>query len=621
MFAAILRRACTAAVHDQCDGAKAIEALAPFKAPDNSSVWHDDRALLVHALHWNTPSSIYERSPELCPRTGRHIVSWARLDNREDLCAALQLENREQLSDPQIILAAYQRWSRACASHLEGDFSFVIYDPIARSVYCARDAMGAKPFYYCDTRDRFVAASSPAAIRVAPGVRVSLNRNWIALFAAGLNFADEETGYNEIIKLPPGHYLTIEGDGPITVTRYSEFDLEAPHANRRDRQWVDMYREVFDRAVDDRARSRYAIGAESSAGLDSASIVGRLVEILQHDLARFHTFSVVGHQREADLLEELARHCALVSTHRVVRPKMLELDAAVERACKVIGHPPEHSQPLLNTRFFEYCETFGIRTMMSGYGGDEIVTSQARHLIEELLERRAFGALAGELDRKSLPKLLRLIVSRAQGRSVADEAGRSLADRILAFSCISREFLEDSGLRVRIERWMAPERLATTLNEVAVKNPAFRHGRGGRLEASALIASTYGIEYRFPMFDRRLVQYFLSVPSIEKRKRTLGRYLHRRAVAGRVPDSIVWQPTKDMGPPLGGEFSLAALPKMAFCELPETLRDVFDPAAFDALQHFCVNEGAPQSERLIRGRYFFWQVQQLCDWIEDGSKQ
>ncbi len=69
-----------------------------------------------------------------------------------------------------------------------------------------------------------------------------------------------------------------------------------------------------------------------------------------------------------------------------------------------------------------------------------------------------------------------------------------------------------------------------------------------RLENCTLMAASYGIDYRWPLWDVRLVQQYLSTPSVEKvGPRGLGRYLHRRAIAGVVPQRVAWKPSKDMG--------------------------------------------------------------------------
>ncbi|MCW2791754.1 MAG: hypothetical protein JWO76_852, partial [Nocardioides sp.] len=53
-------------------------------------------------------------------------------------------------------------------------------------------------------------------------------------------------------------------------------------------------------------------------------------------------------------------------------------------------------------------------------------------------------------------------------------------------------------------------------------------------------------DYRWALLDRRLMQQWLSTPAIWKYAAGTGRYLHRRAISGVVPDKVAWKPTKDM---------------------------------------------------------------------------
>ncbi len=558
---------------------------------------------------------MHERTPEVCAKSGRIIASWVRLDNRAELCGVLGLDDHAALTDPQIILAAHERWPDDCARHLEGDFSFVIHDPANGATYCARDAIGAKPLFYSQPDDRFILGTSPAAIRAVQEGVPRYNREWIALFLAGLCFADDQTAFEDIAKLRPGHELLIAPHGGLTLRRFHDFELEAPHASKRDPKWVELYREAFHRAIDDRTRTQYLIGAESSGGLDSASIVAHLVRVLPHGLEDFQTFALVAHQREHDLLDELAAQCGIVHTRRSVRHESLRMDELVERARIAIGHPPEHGQPLLSAGFFEHCEQQGIRTVMSGFGGDEIVTGYANSLHDELFDRRDYPALLGEMEGHLPMRLARLAKWRMKGLPAVDVKMRQAAKARIAQTFLSRGYLQDTGLQQRIEDWMAPHLPDVTINQIAAMSPGFRQGRTARLDSSALFAATYGIEYRFPMFDCRLIQFFFSVPSIEKRSKSLGRYLHRRAVAGSIPDSIAWQPGKDLGPPLEGDFAIADLPVIAYGDLPVILQEMIDRTAFEALFEDGSALTDQNSPNFLLRRYMLWHLQQLLAWM------
>lgn len=615
MFACVLTRATRDAPHSFATSDALLTSLTPYAASDAQGQWSDDRILMVQALTWNTPTSRRETVPEQCARTGRVIISWVRLDNRDALCAALGLEDRDTLTDPQIILAAHGRWGTDCAKQLEGDFSFVIYDAASQTVFCARDSMGARPFYYVLTDEVFIAATSLPAVRAVIAPVSTISEKWLALFVANMNWAQTETAYEGANKLAPAHHMTVTREGAPEPSRYFEFDLTSPYATTRDPVWVDRYRDVFDRAVADRARSDYLVGAESSAGLDSSSIVAKLVEVLPHAKDDFHCFGMAQMGREPSLLLETAALCDVRHSHTLTRSKAFSFDDGFDRALRTIGHPPEHGQMLFHPSFFAMSEQFGIRTMVSGYGGDEIVTCFAAEMFDELHAHGAFATLYRELPGNSAQRLGRLAKRLWRGLPDPFESERRALGSKLAASCLRDDVLVDGGIAAQVEEWGDPDGLSHTMNTRTGLLPGFTNARAARLESSAIFAASHGVEYRWPLLDRRLIQQFFATPAIEKRHRDRSRYLHRRAMQGRIPDQILWQKTKDMGLHLGGRPNVADRIVSDFSDLPEGLRDLVDPKKYGMLIERSGGRGASALNMDLRATFGLWQVDQLAFWL------
>ena len=100
-------------------------------------------------LH-TTPESLYEKLPQQDDEAGLVITADARIDNRDELFDALGIPNpdRPTMPDSALILKAYRKWGQDCPNHLLGAFAFTIWDKKEQSLFCARDQMGFKPFYY-----------------------------------------------------------------------------------------------------------------------------------------------------------------------------------------------------------------------------------------------------------------------------------------------------------------------------------------------------------------------------------------------------------------------------------------------------------------------------------------
>ena len=128
------------------------------------------------------------------------------------------------------------------------------------------------------------------------------------------------------------------------------------------------------------------------------------------------------------------------------------------------------------------------------------------------------------------------------------------------YQLVRDELASDLGLRERHEENAALDGPYRRINDFVLRN-RLRSNISRRLEACTLVAASYGIDYRWPLLDARLVQQWLSTPSIEKANREHDRYLHRRAIDGVVVPKVAWSPVKEVGRPrLGGLSAPATIP-------------------------------------------------------------
>ncbi len=118
------------------------------RGPDDLGVWREQNVCLRHQMLHTTPESLNEKLPLVKGKLA--ITADARIDNREELIFALNLAGHPKvgISDSELILEAYGRWGESCPERLLGDFSFAIWDGRRGMLFCARDHMGVKPFYY-----------------------------------------------------------------------------------------------------------------------------------------------------------------------------------------------------------------------------------------------------------------------------------------------------------------------------------------------------------------------------------------------------------------------------------------------------------------------------------------
>ena len=149
-----------------------------------------------------------------------------RLDNRDDLISQLDLEHedRETLTDPSLILHAYQTWGTDCPSRLLGAFAFILWDPLNQKLFGARDHLGVKPFYYFQHRHYFAAASEIKALLRSPQISGDLDPIRLADLLTSQLKDQVRTSFQGILRLPGAHQFERTADGTLHIQRYWQLD-------------------------------------------------------------------------------------------------------------------------------------------------------------------------------------------------------------------------------------------------------------------------------------------------------------------------------------------------------------------------------------------------------------
>lgn len=544
-----------------------LSVLNSFGQAHVCGAWQDSRFLLAQTLIHNTPESYNEATPYHCPRSGLVVAAWARLDQRDALAAELGLDLAlSKLTDPMLILAAWQRWGTDCATHLQGDFSFAIVDPERQTLFLARDPVGVRPLYYRLGLDVCQFATTAAVFSRIDSWRAEPDRAWIARYLLPMGpLSRHSTAWRDVLKLEPGHWLMVSPERS-DLQRYHYFQDDAPFSLRRDERWVKEYRLVLERVIQDQMRSAHKLGVENSGGIDSATLTAFIARELGEPGERLTSFGFALFDQEPALILETSQVHRIVHNH-IFTQLPAKTDEDYTRSLAVLGFPGEHGTATLHIPFYRLCQNADIRTLYSGFGGDEVVTNPGYHLHCELLDRGDYLALLdvlpGTLPAQSL-RLLKAIATHHRCPTYSLPLRKAFLERwplqILQQHVVDEFALFEEGLESM--RYDAPYR---RINDFALSGRLYTGFVPTRLENCSLVAESYGIDYRWPLLDTRLIQQYLSTPSIEKfGPKAMGRYLHRRAIDGVVPHNVAWKPSKHMGYAGGrGEWHPAELGTLA----------------------------------------------------------
>ena len=493
--------------------------------------------------------------------SGLACAADARLDDRGALCDALAVPRplRASLADVELILRAFARWGEAAPAHLLGDYAFAVWDENRRTLFCARDHVGARPLYYAQPvrplaeGGCFVFASTVAAVLAAPGVSSAFDE---PVLTAQLGSARPDrrvrTCYRTVRRVPAGHCFVVapaiglggarRGIRLRTVRHWRPEEVPvAPPAS--DDAYAEQFLELFEQAV--RARLPGGpVGVHLSGGLDSSGVAVHAARALRaQGLPPPPAFSwqpapsgpqpKPAHAAEYGRIEAVCRQEGLRVFHCGPEPddvlQVLQLD----------GTLPGADVPLPEPVVVRRAKMLGVRVLLSGAGGDTCASFNGRGHWAGLLLRCRWRALAGEwraedsaawrlLVRTTLPLLhpaLPQLLSRWRGgRSVRDRwfVAPALASRAKP---LTRPLPREIGLRRAHLR--------------IVREAGFQFQ-----EQLCAFSAGAGIEYRFPLLDKRLLEFALSLPPEQFRRPAANRWIMRHALRHSLPPEVCWNPIK-----------------------------------------------------------------------------
>jgi asparagine synthase (glutamine-hydrolysing) len=537
-----------------------VDILA-HRGPDGAKIWSEGAIGLGHRMLWTTPESLLETLPLINQRGDCVITADARIDNREELIAALNLCDRafEKITDSQLILAAYDKWGENCPKHLLGDFAFAIWDKRQQTLLCARDHFGVRPFYYHHCPGRiFVFASEIKALFCSSEVPQRLNELRIGDYLEVMLEDKVITFYEDIFRLPPGHSLTVNRKG-LQLQHYWSLDPTRELRLSSDAEYAEAYREIFTEAVRCRLRSAFPVGSTLSGGLDSSSItcVGREL-LAQQGGQPLKTFSAVFDK--VSQCDERPYINAVLAQGRV-EPYYIHADqlSPLSDIDRVLWHQDEPFYApnlFMHWGLYQSAQQQGVRIFLDGLVGDSTVFHGWEYLID-LARTGRWLTLARVAEatakRHGHPpwKLTRHHLwhhgVRPRVPQRLRQAWRLLRRRnpLAAFQLcpiVNPEFAKHIGLSDRIRAFQEDTSLWSA------RNYHHQYLSTGEiplaLEVANKAASAFAIETRFPFTDRRLVEFCLAIPPAQKLHNGYTRMIVRRALVNELPEKIRWRSDK-----------------------------------------------------------------------------
>jgi asparagine synthase (glutamine-hydrolysing) len=541
------------------------------RGPDGAGIWHQGPAGLAHCMLHTTPESLEERLPLHERAAGLVITADARIDNREELFAALGLRERREpaVTDSELILEAYQKWGKSCPERLTGDFAFAIWDDRSQTLFAARDALGIKPFFYCHQPDRFLAfGSEPKAVLAHPETPRRLNEALIAThLSVDLMGGPEETYYQDVLRLAPGHALSAGRDG-LRVWRHWNPEVRSELRLRSDKAYAEAFWDLFTEAVRCRTRSAFPVATTLSGGLDSSSVACTLAKLRRETgSGPVPAFSSVFPRLAKDFPkgDERAYMDAVVAQGGI-EPHFIHADEVsplveLERFHFLLDRPLPGANFYMYWRLFEAVRRRGARVLFTGNDGDTVI-SYGLECLPQLFQQGRWlllGRIVSGLAGKQQPPyndplyLLRQEAIRPCMPETLLKMRRKLLrqpeppTRCTTPGIINPEFARRIDLENRLVSYSsyADGRLTPRENHWRLMMHPIATAA---MEGFEAVGTSFGIELRHPFYDRRVVEFCIRIPYEQKLLGGWTRSILRRGMEGILPPIVQWRVGKgDLG--------------------------------------------------------------------------
>ncbi len=550
----VLRRMCAAMVH---------------RGPDDEGVYTDGRiGLAMRRL------SIIDVAAGHQPLSNEDGTIWIVFNGEIYNHAVL----RQQLlarghryrthCDTETIVHLYEEYGRDCVQHLRGMFAFAIWDSNKRSLFVARDRLGIKPLYYRLTSDSFLFGSEIKVILAHPGVEARFNRGVLPEYLAFGYLSGQETFYDGILKLMPGHTLELSENGEVKIQQYWDLRLTGDVSAYSEDDYVGKYREMLEEAVSSHLMSDVPLGVFLSGGLDSSAVAALMTKIRRAPVETFAVGYSENAYSELPYARIVAKH--LNSNHHEVLVSREDFFGALPN---LIWHEDEPiTWPSSVALYFvARLASEHVKVVLTGEGSDETLGGYTRYVFT----RR--NAALDRVYRRLLPAMLRKRIRGSIGDSdlIGATVRRKLSHTFLALdgnewssfyfdnfysafdATEQRELLTDgftaelaggAAYRNVLKYWEASsgdmlQRLLYTdiktyLVELLMKQ-----------DNMSMAAS---IESRVPFLDHVLVEFAANIPAKFQLRGMAGKHILKRAVEDLLPHSIIYRPKLGFPTPWSG---------------------------------------------------------------------
>lgn len=449
--------------------------------------------------------------------------------------------------DTEVLLRMYMTHNEKSINYIDGMFSFAIWNQSDNTLYCARDRLGIKPFYYTIVNDQFIFSSEIKAI--LPHLKnIEIDYDTLQEYLTFQYTIGENTIYKGIKQLLPGHSLLVK-NGNISIKKYWNLDCN-PDLSHTEKYFTEELSKLIEESCRSHLVSDVPVGAYVSGGIDSG-IVSSICSTNQPITGYIGRFNGFNKYDESHHAKAICDKCGFKNIIVDISSKdfIENIEDVIHHLNYPVAGPGSFSQYMVAKAASE-----NHKVMLSGHGGDELFGGYAKYLIAYFEQCIKYSIMSnnsnthGEFvvqyntifdNLSSLKNYVPMLKQQWSSGLFDDMASRYfnllnkskhiepyIVSGILDINSVFEKY--ESIFSVPYESYLD----SMMMFDIKTLLPALLH-------VEDKISMAHGVETRVPLLSSKIVEFAMSIPANIKFKNGELKYLLKNVAKNILPSSVV----------------------------------------------------------------------------------
>lgn len=495
--------------------------------------------------------SPYGHQPMCTPDFRYWIVYNGEIYNFREIAVELNREgiNLHGHSDTEVLINAYGKWGENCLQKFNGMFAFAIWDNKEKTLFCARDRIGIKPFYYTIQDGQFIFASDIKTIIASDLYRPEPDMEGLYLAMAFGMAPRPKTAFKGLVALEQAHWMRIHLDGRIEKERYWSIPIGSQKHNMSEGEAVDLLEEQLISSVKRRLVADVPVGTFMSGGIDSTTISAIASEL--HPGIKAFTLSYENTAPELNEVQQAKMTARMHPMEHIVHcvnpsESLKDIESWIDGYEEPFyGLPP-------NYEISKLVKDNGVKVVLNGLGGDELFAGYGWY---------------SHMDKWRIARVIKPLLDMIppftgrRGLQLKALSRANSADRLhtVLYAQSTDEELQELFTDPLLQEMHTPEiinqmyvdGLEFTDNIEAISYMDLMNYLGNHhVHRSDQFIMAHSIEGRFPFLDHKLVETSFRIPSHFKKHAKIQKYVLRKVAKKYIAPECLAMEKKGFSLPL-----------------------------------------------------------------------